>query len=402
MSDHARLSPSGADRWMLCAGSVAAEAREPDEDSKWAAEGSVAHKVFELCLKYGLEPYDFLGQTMYHGEFKFVIGDEMVEALIPIIDEIRDTPGRHFYENRVTLDRWLPGQFGTLDVGIINIKRALITIRDLKYGAGLPVRAEGNRQLRIYAGGFWDQYAKKIWPKDAPDPLFRIVIDQPRNEGGGGEMYCTYDELMDFMDEVREKGAMTYDADAPRTPGDKQCGYCKAAQNGHCREYDEWNLNKARLKLQQFMGKTHKPPELPPLESLDPEHRARIIDMAPALTQWLKRLKAAHVNDCLAGKDGGGKKVIEGRLGRREWADEEAAEAWLEDTLPEHVEIYQPRKLISPATVEKTLGKGAKEKLKPHVVQAPGKPVLVPINDPRKAMTNSRERFTEYDDDEEG
>lgn len=402
MADHARLSPSGADRWMLCPGSVAAEAREPDETSKWAAEGTVAHRVFELCLKYGLEPHDFLGQKMEADGFEFIVGDEMAEALLPIIDEIRDTPGKHFYENRVDLSRWLPDQFGTLDVGILWIKRGLIIIRDLKYGAGLPVRAEGNRQLRIYAGGFWDQYAKKLWPKDAPKPLFKIMIDQPRNEGGGGEWYVSYDELMDFMDEVEEKGALTYDAKAERIPGDKQCGYCKAAQNGHCREYDEWNLNKARLKLKHFQGRTHEQPELPPLESLDPETRARILDMAPAMTQWLKRLHAAHLNDCLVGLDGGGKKAVPGRLGKRVWKDEEAAEAWLDRTLPEHVDIFQPKKVISPATAQKYLGKGGKDKLKPHVEQAQGKPVLVPINDPRPAIKAYKERFTEYDEEEEG
>lgn len=402
MGEHARLSPSAGDRWMNCPGSVAAEAAEKDEQNKFGAEGTVAHKVFEYSLKYGLEPHDFLGQHFMEAGFKIIVDEAMCEHLLPIIDEIRDMPGKHFYENRVKLDRWLPGQFGTLDVGIVDFRKFIITIRDLKYGAGLPVRAEKNTQLRIYAAGFWDDYVKALWPDNAPLPLFRILIDQPRHEAGGGEEIISYDELMAFMRTVKEAGSKTYDAKAPRIAGDKQCGWCKAAQNGHCRENDEWQLNKAKLKLQQFQGRTHKQPELPPVESLDPEHRARILDMAPALTQWLKRLHAAHINECLAGGDGGGKKVVEGRLGNRRWKDEEAALAWMEKTLPEHADLYQPEKIITPAAAQKFLGKGGKEKLKPHVEQPPGKPVLVPITDPRKPVASYKERFTEYDEEEEG
>lgn len=395
---HARLSPSSADRWMRCAGSVAAEALEPNDENIWSAEGTVAHKVFEMCLTYGFEVSDFLGRVFKQGEFFITCDDAMVEFLQPIIDEILDTPGRHFYENRVKLDRWLPDQFGTLDVGILQIKRGWIIIRDLKYGKGLPVRAERNYQLMIYAGGFWDDYAKKYWPEDAPDPKFKIIIDQPRNEGGGGEFEISYDDLMTFMKEVKKKGALTYDEDAPRTPGDKQCGYCKAAQNGHCRDYDKWNVAKWGAKFTDYQRGIMRNPPKP--EKMDPETRALILDQAPALRQWLNRLHADHINDCLANGVVGGKKAVVGRKGNRQWKDKKAAEDWLDRTLPEHVDLYKPREIISPATAQKYLGKGGKEKLKPHVEQSDGKPVLVPADDPREAIEAYQERFTEFDEEE--
>lgn len=398
--EHARLGPSSADRWMRCAGSVEAELLEPNDENQWSAQGTVAHKLFERCLKFGFEMQDFLGQKFQQGKFSITCDEEMVEYLQPIIDEILDMPGRHFYENRVDLGRWMPGQFGTLDVGILQIKRGYIIIRDLKYGTGLPVRAEDNYQLMIYAAGFWDKFAKALWPAGAPKPKFRIVIDQPRNDAGGGDWEISYDDLMDFMEEVADAAEKTYAKDAKRTPGDKQCGYCRSAQNHHCREYDSWNLKKFGSKFEDYQ-KGKPEPKLPAPEKMDPTVRARILDMAPALSQWLKRLHADAINDCLAGRPGGGKKAVMGaRRGKRMWKDEDAAAEWLDSVLPPQAKLYE-EKLISPTLAQKFLGKGGKALLKPHVNQSDPKPMLVPETDPRPAIEAYNERFSDYDDEED-
>ena len=396
---HARLGPSGADRWMRCAGSVQAEEAEPNEQNFWGAQGTVAHKVFEFCLKYGLDAADFHGKVFKQDQFFITVDDEMVEKLQPIIDEILDTPGQHFYENRVKLDRWMPDQFGTLDVGILQIKAGWIIIRDLKYGSGLPVQAKNNYQLMIYAAGFWWYYAKALWPKDAPPPRFKIIIDQPRNDAGGGEFEISLDDLMMFMREVEEAAEATYEKNAPRTAGDKQCGYCRSAMNGHCREYDEWNVAKWGAKLRDYQrGRTQEPPAP---ESLDAETRQLILDQAPALTQWLKRLHAHAVNDCLKTGVVAGKKAVHGRKGKRVWIDEKEAERMLDEELPEHVDIFQPKKLISAAVAQKYFGKGGKKKLDRYVDQNDGKPVLVPENDPRPAIAAYKESFKDWGDEDD-
>ena len=46
---HAKLSASGAHRWMACPGSVAAEDGLPDKSSSFAEEGTIAHDVMEKC-----------------------------------------------------------------------------------------------------------------------------------------------------------------------------------------------------------------------------------------------------------------------------------------------------------------------------------------------------------------
>ena len=51
MSTHAKLSPSGASRWMSCTPSAAFESQFPDKSSSFAEEGTLAHKLGELLIR---------------------------------------------------------------------------------------------------------------------------------------------------------------------------------------------------------------------------------------------------------------------------------------------------------------------------------------------------------------
>lgn len=415
---------------MVCAGSVAAEAREPNDDNQWSFEGSVAHKIFELCLSYDLDAFDFFGQT-YTKDYEYdavdeesgeplrktgmwttVVDETMCDHLQPIIDEIRDIGGEQFFEMKLKLDRWLPNQFGTGDVGIILFDQNLVWIRDLKYGSGVPVQAEWNYQLLIYLLGFWDNIVEKRWNK-AEKPRFRITIDQPRNMGGGGSWEISYEDLMLFGVDVKRAGARTYDDKAPRVPGDKQCGYCRAAANGHCKAYDEFNLAKFGATFDSI---EEEDVTLADPETMDAELRAKILKMAPGLRQWLNRLHAMAINDELAGKHSGILKAVAGRKGHRKWKDAAAAEAWLDSHVPDDKDIFKPKEIVSPAMAEKLIGQKIltqepatppkRKPKKPPIIcelieQDEGKPVLVPVSDDRPRLEAYAERFTEYDDEAE-
>ena len=49
--DHAVISPSAADRWIHCPGSVALTKDLEDKGSTYAAEGTLAHSICELKLR---------------------------------------------------------------------------------------------------------------------------------------------------------------------------------------------------------------------------------------------------------------------------------------------------------------------------------------------------------------
>src|SRR5262249_38516269 len=63
---HAPLAPSSAERWMNCAGSIAAIATLPPEpESSFAIEGTEAHRMFGYCLEKNLDPEDFTCDPMF-------------------------------------------------------------------------------------------------------------------------------------------------------------------------------------------------------------------------------------------------------------------------------------------------------------------------------------------------
>ena len=60
-SGHAKLSPSAAERWMTCPGSVVLSGGMPEDESKYASEGTRAHAFAERWLtlhfaQHGSEP----------------------------------------------------------------------------------------------------------------------------------------------------------------------------------------------------------------------------------------------------------------------------------------------------------------------------------------------------------
>lgn len=193
MSAHARLSPSASHRWAHCTASVHAieEARRrrliPDDESSEAADqGTAAHSVREKCLTTGKDAHDFIGSVEVVNGREWPVTEEMADYLQPGIDWIRERSagGKLLIEEKVALDPWLPGQFGTVDCAfawvnpVDGVKELVLS--DLKYGF-VAVEAEGNPQQMIYALGVLRRFYgmdRYHWP-----PRVRIMIDQPRRGG---------------------------------------------------------------------------------------------------------------------------------------------------------------------------------------------------------------------------
>lgn len=394
-SAHAQFSPSAAHRWIRCPGSIMASVHRVERrTSLYAAEGTAAHEVREQCLEFGFEPNDFLGETIKEDGFDIEVTEEMVTALEPGIERIRDRPGSLWVEYKVTFDTWLPDQFGTLDTGIVHDD--LVEINDLKYGAGLPVSPEENEQLMTYALGFWDNVAQ--YHTDTKN--FLLVIDQPRAAGGGGEWEVHLDDLCEFGITLQAAYHKAHEPDAPLVPGEKQCKFCPIKDE--CPALAAFAMEAMLLKFDDLDDADIAPPRR---EMLNAAQRAHVAASQDLIRAWLSSVSGRVLEDALAGQPTPGLKAVSGRKGPRAWRDEKAARKFLLERLDRGT-IQTAPKLITPTAAEELLKKKKKlvtgdqwDEFKDLSSQSDGKPVLVSEDDKRDRITTA-DKFDDLEGEE--
>lgn len=396
---HSDRSPSGADRWMLCAGSVQASKLFDDEPNEYSAEGTCAHWVREQCLRNGQNVDDFVGKTIHADGFYFDVLPVWVGFLQPTIDWAREIGGIMSVELKLPLSPWLPNDKGTLDLGIVTDD--LIYVNDLKFGQGVMVGAERNRQQMIYALAYWQHFARH----HTKATRFRLMIDQPRSwsaEPGECDWWdVELDELLAFGEEVKLAGIRTEDPDAPFCASVEACiapgSFCPVADNNSCPAVHDL--------CQDLIGLNPDVPEIkgamtmPDIEKLSPERRSYIITNWPLVVKWQKTLFAEMTNDALMGDPAPGYKAVATEKDRM-WTDEESVEAFCREKDRVKVDDLFTRKLKSPAQMEKLVGTRIWAKLQPYIHRPDGAPALVPESDKRPALINAVDLLDDLPDDD--
>lgn len=386
---HARLSPSSCSRWWVCPGSVGRCEGIEENPTEFSAEGTAAHEIRERCLKEGRDVEDFLGETVKADGMHFEVTDEWVAKMQPGIDRIREHGGKLYTERLVYYHKFgdktkKNDQFGTLDTGIITNKR--IIIDDFKWGKGIVVDVEKNKQLMIYALGFWENVARHVTDVER----FLLRIDQPRVEGGGGEWETTLDELLGFANGLKKAVKRTYEPDAKLVPGESQCRMCPARHK--CPAYDSWCMEMMDVEFEDLDERAERDfaIRLPRVTKLTPERRSYIVKNAPVIRKWLSELHDATLDDAMEGKPTPGFKAAIGREGDREWMYEDLVDLRLDKLLGD--EKFN-KKLKSPAQVEKVLPKKVFEKLKKFIHREEGKPALVAEDSKSERITPHKIEF---------
>ena len=401
---HSELGPSKAHRYRKCAGAPNAERGLPDDSGIEAAIGQCFHEFADFSLSLGLEPYVFVGHRFDHYKFGTLLftremADHMLYGL-DIVNELAAKPGTQlFVETEVDLSRWLgKGEIGTSDVGVVNVPDRKITIFDWKYGM-IPVLPEWNDQAILYGLGFWATIAEELFKNVPPaDITVEVLIEQPRAPGGGGRWTTTMAALLREGRKIAIDAEATKDPDALRTPGPKQCQYCKAAKAGTCPEYLEKQMSVFDLGLDQIddLDEIDVPPPMPVV--LTPERRSYILRYAPVFRAFLERIHASAYDDALKGRPTPGLKLVNGRSPARKWRDEEKEEIILEGRFGDGA--YN-KKLLSPAQLEGVLGKAEfKAKYGAHVLVEEAKAILVPENDRRDPLPDRLSKFDALVDEE--
>lgn len=393
-SDHALISPSAAKRWIACPGSVRLTEGFPDKGSKYAAEGTFAHSVCETLLRHWIEKIPASRKKAEIAALKASewYSDELWGFCQIYVDFVKNTykaalkkdPSAVLeIEVRLDLSNFIPDGYGTGDS--IIIYNDTLVVNDFKYGRGVRVDAEGNAQMRCYAGGALVAY------HDLFD-IRRVVMNiiQPRVENGISSEEITAEELLEYCTQVIWPAAnKAYEGVAEFHPGE-HCRFCPA--NGQCKA----QLDENTALMQQAFS-------LPEPMVLTAEDLGEILLKAPVVEKWLKAVKDVAMDAAMNGEEIPGMKLVAGRS-TRSYSDEEA----LLDSLHEagwSDEFIYERNLLSPAKLEKLLGKKQYNTVAaPYVTVAPGKPTLVPETDKRDRLTpdeSIRNQFLEGEQDYE-
>lgn len=411
---HARLSPSKAYQWMVCAAAPSRSEGKPNPQNVYAIEGTFAHALAAHCLNSGAHPSEYAGKRAaeflsaeemagylnedYAGEAwafeyfdRLTVDEDMVKYIAGYVDHVMQIVNAHedavlLVEQRVSLSVLLGEEDGggTADVIIIIPSLRITHVIDLKYGKGKTVYAPGNRQLLLYTAGVYSNIVDMMGFDVAQ---YVSTIYQPRKNHVDSAHY-TPDQLFEFMQQAAIAAFNTRAAVPAATPGEETCDYCLAA--GECPE-------RARLVFETVSGeplddddfkKLIEDEESPalPVELFGPDDFAKLLPKLDFIRSWCDAVLSAAMREAEAGNLPPGYKVVAGKMGARQWTDETVVEDLIRNSMRIPTQLAYKMSLISPTQAEKALKPKQYSRLKEFITQSSGKPALVPESDKRPAI----------------
>lgn len=373
--EHALLAASGAKKWLNCPPSARLEDLFEDKSSEAAKEGTLAHAIGELKLRklfievamtdrsYKAKLNKFKKDPLYQEEMDRYT-DIYVEAISKVAYSYPAVPYIGV-EKKIDYSTVAPEGFGTADCVILYGTECHVF--DLKYGKGVPVSAEANPQLCLYAIGVINAY-KMFYPIDK----VTLHILQPRLDNISSwettaRELNTWAEVM-----VKPTAQLAFEGkgEYKQGPWCDDC-FCKAAAT--CKHRADQNM-----ELAQYDGA--EPPAL--LSNLAV---GQILEKAQFLAKWVKKLEIYALNQLVKGNEIQGWKIVEGRSNRAFTDVDKAFEA-LQAAGFDKALLYESKPL--PLTeVEKTVGKEDFQNiLNQFIVKPQGAPTLALQGDKRSEM----------------
>ena len=404
---HAVLSASSAARWLSCPPSARLcerlDARFGAKSSSYAEEGTKAHALGELKLRYAIYKADKMTAAR-HGEMtptereaypginvnrykalRKELGDipaDMEKATDSYCDVVmerwlrarKDDPSvQLFLEQHLDFSEWVPSGFGTGDAIIVGT--TLLDVIDYKHGVGVPVDAEGNPQMRLYALGAYARFGAIY-----EFPQVRCTIVQPRLDRLSVEYISTEDLLNWATNVVAPVAKIAWEGKGDFMPSEKACRFCSAKAVCAARAaqalkvYDFGLAGSGELSHEQ-------------IEALYP-----LLNDAEA---WIQDIREYVITTALNGERYKGYKLVAGRKPNRKWTDENRVR---EELLRSGYgpETYEKTLLKSPSDISKALGAAAFRSIieaNGLVSQGEAKPILVKEDDPRPEINSADAAF---------
>jgi hypothetical protein len=379
---HAVLSASSSHRWLTCTPSVRLSEQFPETTSVYAEEGTLAHEIAELKLrKHFTEPMSTrtfntrLNKMKKHELFQ----EEMLKHTDTYLDYLKEITLKYTstpyvaVEKKVDYSTYAPEGYGTCDCIVICGEHLHVT--DFKYGKGVPVSAEDNPQMKLYALGAYLAYSLLY-----PIKHVHLAIVQPRLDSIS-EWSLTIEELLAWGEEIKPIALRAFNGEGDFVPGE-HCKFCPA--KALC-----------RARSEQFTALEDFKQMKPPL--ISNEEVGEILERGMHIESWIKALKDFALTESLKGNEIPGWKAVEGR-GSRDYVDLDKAFAHLKENGIDEAILFE-RQPLTVAKVEKVLKTEQYRTLleEPgHVVKSSGKPTLAPAGDKRRAITNAPEASEDF------
>lgn len=435
MAQHALLSPSGADGWMTCTGKVAMEFGKAEKPSAYADEGTAAHFLGGESLIHDTHPATYVGRRIVVGSSEqggfdgavweadvsgqpadwktrqtFEVDLDMVAAVNTYVQGVKRMAGSAEIQVEVRLPltdvTGEPDAFGTSDAIVLvpydddTGFGVELQVHDLKYGQGVGVSADHNRQMRIYG---------TAWRRASPDvqvDRVRYVIHQPRKFNEPDVWVEAIEDAEKFAAEVKVQATAALLAfehrnnwlgkdDSYLHASEDACRWCKAA--AECPKLKGAVEATVGHDLAEFADLSLATVENIPVGCSDDELGLKLAS-CDLLEKFIAAVRAEVESRLLACANAEdrcnalGYKLVAGKRGARAWTSEEKAEEMLKSMRLKQEEMYS-FKVISPTQAEKIFGeKGSApsvkrwNKLQELIVQKDGAPHVAPLTDKRPAL----------------
>jgi len=272
-------------------------------------------------------------------------------------------------EEKIDITAYVPEGFGTGDA--IVIAEGVLEIVDLKFGKGVRVSADHNKQMMLYALGALDMF-NFIYDIHT----VRMTIYQPRLDNVSEWEISTEDLELWGANELRPLAKKAFAGEGEYIAG-THCKFCKA--KAQCEALATYNMGLAKYDFQD--AALLAPPDI-----------ADILSRADRFKSWIASVEEYALRAALDGENFPGFKLVEGRSVRRYSDEGKIAEVLTSNGFGEDL-IYD-KKLKTITAMEKLVTKKTFNALCGDLLVKPeGKPTLVQDIDPRPVYNSAGNDF---------
>lgn len=399
---HAKCSASASSRWLHCTAAPSFEEQFPKGTSVYAEEGTLAHSICETTVRYNAGE---ITKRAYNSRLKKLqahelYNPEMLSTAAAYADFIwqqvlsfEDKPYQA-QEVRVDFSDYVPEGFGTSDCVIIG--DGTLVIVDYKHGKGVPVSAENNSQMRLYALGALSQYSMLYVVEKV-----RMCIVQPRITDEASIEELSVEELLSWGEQIKPIAHTAFTGEGAEFKEGPWCRFC--AGKAVCRARAENMTALEDFKDLPIEGKLTEAEAasrsarmdagevLPPV--LTDADIGDLLRRGAELVSWYSDIKEYALSRILDGGQIPGWKAVEGRSIRAfddmDKAFEDLVKAGYDETM-----LYD-RKPKSLSQLEKMIGKKSfAAVLGSHIIKPPGSPTLVTESDKREPYSPAASDFS--------